>query len=242
MNGIKYSNSAELCERMAERCDTTLLAFSTGKDSIAAWLQLRKYFKRVIPYYKYHVPKLQFVEDSLKYYEDFFQTRIYRLPSPALVRWLSFYVHQTPDRVQYIIDNLQMPYKAYNNETIADILRLNLGLDENVYSGIGVRMADSPRRRTSIVRDGAVNHRKLTFFPVYDWLKSDMIREFDSVGVKLPPDYILFGNTFDGITYKYLKPIREYYPEDYERILKWFPLAELEFVRYEGLNAVNAKR
>ena len=241
-DNLEYSNSAELCECMAEECDTALLAFSTGKDSIASWLQLKRYFKHIIPYYKYHVPRLQFVEDSLKYYEDFFQTRIYRLPSPALIRWISYFVHQTPDRSEYIIENMQMSRAEYNNDVIADILRFNLGLDENVYSGIGVRMADSPMRRVSIVRYGAINHTKKSFYPIYDWVKDDILREIDSAGVKLPPDYIVFGNTFDGITYKYLKPMKEYYPEDYERLIQWFPLAELEIARYEGLGAINAKR
>ena len=33
---IEYTNSAELCEQMAQECDTAIIAFSTGKDSIAA--------------------------------------------------------------------------------------------------------------------------------------------------------------------------------------------------------------
>lgn len=68
---IEYTNSAELCERMAQECDTAIIAFSTGKDSIAAWLQMRRYFKRIVPYYCYSVPNLGFVERSLAYYEDF---------------------------------------------------------------------------------------------------------------------------------------------------------------------------
>ena len=52
--------------------DTILLAFSRGKDSIAAWLALRdsKLFKRIIPVYLYLVPGLKFEEESLKYFED----------------------------------------------------------------------------------------------------------------------------------------------------------------------------
>lgn len=44
---LDYHSSAELCQQMAQECDTAILAFSTGKDSIAAWLQMRKYFKRI---------------------------------------------------------------------------------------------------------------------------------------------------------------------------------------------------
>lgn len=235
---LTYSNSEELCEQMSQRCDTALLAFSTGKDSIAAWLQLRKYFKRVIPFYKYHVPGLKFVERSLKYYEDFFGCHIWRLPSPALVGWISCGVYQPPDRVDYICRELAQPPGVYTDETVTDILRFNLGLSDDVYTAVGVRMADSPMRRVTVKTHGAINHARQSFYPVYDWVKADLLREFNEAKIKLPADYRLFGNTFDGLTYKYLKPMREYYPDDYKRLLEWFPFAELDIARYEGLESI----
>ena len=83
---------------MAQECDTAILAFSTGKDSIAAWLQMRRYFKRIVPYYCYSVPNLGFVERSLAYYEDFFGTHIYRLPHRSLYRCLRGLVFQPPEQ------------------------------------------------------------------------------------------------------------------------------------------------
>lgn len=47
----------------------TILAFSTGKDSIAAMQAIRDAFDEVIPVYMYLVPGLEFVEESLAYYE-----------------------------------------------------------------------------------------------------------------------------------------------------------------------------
>jgi hypothetical protein len=44
------ASSQELRERMAALTgDTALLAFSAGKDAIAAWLAMRPHFKRIIP-------------------------------------------------------------------------------------------------------------------------------------------------------------------------------------------------
>ena len=96
---VDASSGESLCRTMAEECDTAILAFSTGKDSIAAWLQLRKYFKHVIPYYCYTVPGLEFVENSLAYYEDFFGTHIYRLPHRSLYRLLRNLVFQSPEHM-----------------------------------------------------------------------------------------------------------------------------------------------
>lgn len=81
--------------------DTILLAFSRGKDSIAAWISLRdsKLFKRIIPIYLYLVPGLNFEEDDLKYFEDVFQTHIMQLPHPSLYRMMFNNVFQPLGRI-----------------------------------------------------------------------------------------------------------------------------------------------
>ena len=228
-DGITYNSSAEMCEKMAAECDTAILAFSTGKDSIGAWLQMRRYFKRIVPYYCYLIPRLSFVEDSLKYYEDFFGCHIYRLPHKGLLQWTSAGFDQPPNRIGII--NEKLLTTDYNDDTIGEIVRNCARLPAAAYVGNGVRMADSPYRRISIVQHGAINHNAKRFLPIYDWKKDDLLREFDAAKIKLPVDYRMFGRTFDGTDYRFLKPLKEWYPEDYKKVLDWFPLAELEFAR-----------
>ena len=227
---LDYSNSEELCRKMAEECDTAILAFSTGKDSIAAWLQLRKYFKRIIPYYCYTVPGLEFVEKSLKYYEDFFGTKICRLPHRSLARFLRYMVFQSPPHVTKI-EAIDLPGEEYDDGMIGELIRQAENLPESVYVATGVRMADSPMWRIGIKTHGAINHNSKRFYPVYDWKKSDLLMEIDKAGVRLPIDYRMFGRTFDGLDYRFLKPIKDNFPADYEKIITWFPLAELELYR-----------
>ena len=229
---LDYHSSAELCQQMAQECDTAILAFSTGKDSIAAWLQMRKYFKRIVPYYCSCVPGLEFVEKSLAYYEDFFGTHIYRLPHRSLYRWLRGMVFQSPPHVTKV-EALDLPGEEYDDAMIGELVRELGRLPDGAYVGTGVRMADSPMRRVGLMTHGCINHNQKRFYPVYDWKKADLLAAFDESGVKLPPDYKLFGRTFDGIDYRFLKPIKEHYPKDYEKILEWFPLAELEIMRRE---------
>lgn len=229
---LTYSNSAELCEQIAaESNGTAILAFSTGKDSIAAWLQMRKYFKRIIPYYCYVIPDLDFVEDSLKYYEDFFGQHIYRLPHPSFFRFLENGIFQPKDMID-ISRDFDIPMQViYNDGTVPDVVRGSCGLTDEILCGVGVRMADSPVRRLSMKRYGAVNMTEAKFYPVYDWKKADILQALDESGVKLPVDYEMFGRTFDGIDYRFLKPLKERFPEDYKKILDWFPLAEVELKR-----------
>lgn len=227
---LSYTTSAELCEQMAQECDTAILAFSCGKDSIAAWLQMRKYFKRIVPYYCYLVPELEFVEKSLKYYENFFGCHIYRLPHASLYRLLRNLVFQPPQNVSKIAD-APLVDDNYDDTMIGEIIRARANLPYDAYVGNGVRMADSPMRRLGIKNHGAVNHSQGKFYPIYDWKKADIIAALDEANVKLPIDYKLFGRTFDGIDYRFLKPIKDNFPRDYERIITWYPLAELELFR-----------
>lgn len=239
---LEYANSEELCERMASECDTAILAFSTGKDSIAAWLQMRKYFKTIIPFYKYGVPGLRFVEDSLKYYEDFFGCHIYRFPHPSFFKHMSVAMYQPPYRLSVIADKYGIDTKSYTNDDIPNIIRQYKNLPYCVYTAVGIRMADSPMRRMTVKTYGAINHNKQTFYPVYDWVKDDLLNEIRASGIKLPVDYMLFGRTFDGLTYKFLKPLKEHIPEDYETVLKWYPYAELEIARFDGFNQIRQTR
>src|ERR1700756_266835 len=82
--------------------DTAILGFSTGKDALAAYLALRPVFERVMLYYLYLVPGLEFVEDSLRYFEQALGTTILRLPHPSLYRMLRNLVFQPPERWRLI--------------------------------------------------------------------------------------------------------------------------------------------
>ena len=237
---LEYKTSDELCERMADECDTAILAFSTGKDSIAAWLHLRRYFKKIVPYYCYLVPGLSFVEDSLAYYEDFFGTHIYRLPHKGLLKWISAGVDQPPNRIAIINDMLYV--EDYGDAEIGEIIRSCARLPEAAYVANGVRMADSPFRRIAIMQHGAINHNEKRFYPVYDWKKADIIKALDDANIKLPVDYKLFGRTFDGTDYRFIKPMREYFPDDYQKVLDWFPFCELEIARREGIGQIRNSR
>ena len=239
---LTFDTSAELCEKMAAVSDTAILAFSTGKDSIAAWLQLKKYFKHVVPYYKYFVPDMHFVEESIKYYEDFFGCHIYRFPHPVLFSYLRNSIFQPPHRINAIQTGGYVGEDDYNDQIISDMIRLRLGLPDTVYTATGVRAADNPTRMLTVKVNGAINHNKKSFLPIYDWKKADLVRSLDEAGVKLPVDYRVFGRTFDGIHYSFQKLLRDCFPEEYERFLKWFPLAEIEIARWDGGKEFEKKR
>ena len=97
----------------------------------------------------------------------------------------------------------------------------------------GVRAADSIVRRASFTQHGAMKPASRKVSPIYDWLKAEVMGAINQANIALPIDYQWFGRSFDGIDHRFLKPIHDNAPDDYQRILEWFPLAELELVRAE---------
>ena len=206
-----------------------LLSFSCGKDSITVWLAIRDRVA-IHPFYLFLVPDLEFVENSLAYYEKFFGQKIYRVPHPSLYRMLNSNVFQPPQHCA-AIERAQLPNFSYDEVEFA--VSEDLGFQEKLWTANGVRQADSPIRRIHFAKDGPMSPRRRVFYPIWDWLKADLVSVFQQSGVKLPFDYEMFGRSFDGLTGNYLAPIKKYFPRDYQKILEWFPMAELELFRYE---------
>ena len=230
-NWTNPNTSEDLRERMAELTgETALLAFSCGKDALATWLAIKPHFHRIIPVHYELVHGMAFVQRSLDYYEDFFGCKIIRRMHPSFVRWLRNLVFQPPERWTAIVRADLPSDREYSHETILSSVRKELGLGE-VFVATGVWACDSPYRRMSVQKHGAVNWQRLSWWPVYDWNVQAVDAALSASGVKLPVDYTLWGRSFDGIDYRFLEPMARYLPEDYARVLEWFPLADLELFR-----------
>lgn len=208
----------------------TLLAFSRGKDAIAAWLAIRDAFEEVIPYCLFTVPGLEFEEESLDYYERFFGTKIVRLPHPSMYRYLTAFVFQPPERCLVIE---QSEICEYDYKDVLDMVCSHRKIEDKILAADGVRAADSPMRRLAIMTHGPISWANRRYHPVWDWKKDDLLKAFRKSGVKLPIDYDLFGRTFDGLDLRFLLPLKKNRPRDYQRVLDWYPLAELEVFRWE---------
>jgi hypothetical protein len=220
----------ETIRKIRGETDTILLSFSCGKDSVAAWLECRKYFPTIIPYYLYLVPDLSFVNQAIDYYEQFFKTKIVQLPHPSLLCLLNNLVFQAPENCLKI-EKANLPTIDYDDQ-VYEAARIS-GYAGSPWTAVGVRAADSLLRRVTINRFGTINGRQRKFYPVWDWKKAKLIEELSFAKIKLPVDYKMFGRSFDGIDYRFLAPIKKYFPEDYKRILDVFPLAGLEIKRRE---------
>lgn len=214
----------------AEQGPRTMLGFSRGKDALAAWIAMRPHFDDIVPYHLYLVPGLSFVEESLDYYERKFGRRIISLPHPTLYRWLTNFQFQSPSNAR-VIAAAGLPKFGYAD--IYKLVRQIEGLPDGTLAATGVRAADSPDRRVSLMSHGPISWNAEQYYPIWDWNKERLMGEIEKSGIGLPADYDLFGRSFDGLDLRFVYPLKQKRPDDYRRILEWFPLVEMEVWRYE---------
>lgn len=221
--------SGELCAELAERHETVILQFSGGKDSVAAWLQCKRYFGRVVPFYMAYVPDLQFVERTLRYYEAAFATPIYRVLHPSFWDWLRRLVFVAPPQLR-VIERARWPSPTF--DTIRADVKRDHGLPPDTLVATGVRLKESLLRKVAIKSQGALP-RDGQFRCIWDWSAGDVYDAVEEAGLDLAVDYRMHGRSFDAIHGWWLTAVKQWFPDDYERICNWFPLAEAEVLRHE---------
>ena len=207
----------------------TLLSFSRGKDAVGAYLAIRDHFEEVIPYHLFLVPGLSFVEESLAYYERVFGVKIYNLPHPSLYGQLNSFLFQSPGSAA-VIEAASLPDFDYTD--IVRMVAKEAGVDRPMVAS-GVRAADSPMRRVALMKHGAISRTRMQYYPIWDWNKDRLISEIERSGIGLPIDYELFGRSFDGLDLRFILPLKKKRPDDYRKVLEYFPLAEAEIFRFE---------
>lgn len=223
---ILFADPLSAISHLRAQTDTIMLAFSGGKDSLCAWLRLREHFPRIVPVFQYWIPGLQFVDRTLDYYEQYFATKIIRVPHPGWYDAMRYGLFQTPVTFQ-VTDSYSFRRVTFDQQR--DWIAADLGIER--WMATGMRAADSVRRLLTIRKIGCLSNGNRKLYPIADLTKADVIAMLRAHGVKLPPEYAFLRRSFDGLQETYLSAIRMHWPRDYATIQRWLPLIEAEFVR-----------
>jgi 3'-phosphoadenosine 5'-phosphosulfate sulfotransferase (PAPS reductase)/FAD synthetase len=239
--GLKFETSDETCKYVRSQTDQVIIPFSTGKDSIASYLQALKYwdndqihlvFQRSITQADGYTT-LAFQENTLRYYERKFGKHIYRLNHVETMRMLYYKVYQAPGRLaaltslvhQHVIEVKETDYM---NQRVREIPAL-----KDAWIGTGIRVVDSLQRRASVKRNGSAYAGRNLFYPIWDWTIDMVLGAITDAGLKLPMDYPWFGRSRDGWDGRVLTAMREHTPEDFQLLLKWFNLVDIDLFRLD---------
>lgn len=222
--------SEEVRKRLKEEGKPVMLACSLGKDSLAAWVALEEEGIEVVPVYFWSIPRLPMNEQSIKQIEDVFGVKIHQYPHPRWFRTLNNCVFQAPHRIS-TIEAAQLAEMTY--ETERPLILEDLGLDPDTWECDGVRACDNPYRRASLTRHGVMKQSTRKASVIADWTKQEVMDAIKKRGIGLPPDYELFGRSFDGLDMRFMKPLREQRPDDFEVVKQWYPLIKADELRWE---------
>lgn len=206
------------------------VGFSTGKDSVAVTTVLRNADVEVLPFFFYHVPDLDFVEENIRMYEKIFGFEVVRMPHPMLYDYLRHQDFQPPKMIDYLSE-IEFPKMHFSD--LIDIQLSHVGDENEYYDAVGMRAAECFNRRMVFKQQGFFNHVERKVYPIADWKKSDVLSYLKKNNIPLTKDYGIWDRSFDGLKYQFLFGVKKHYPNDWKKICEYFPLIELELFRYE---------
>lgn len=200
--------------------DSVLVSFSMGKDSIAVLDLCFKYFKTVQSFFMYMVPGLKFQEEALAKYEHHYHTKIIRVPHFETADFYRFGSFRDAD---YSVPRVKI-------RQIYDYLRQKTGI---YWIAGGEKINDSIVRRAMLKHSGSIDEQRLRFYPIMYWTDKEVKQYIKMNGLLYPKFNRELGFSFHSLAGKELSAIKHIYPQDYERILKFFPEAAAGVLRYE---------
>lgn len=213
--------SADIISRLAAEGRPVALACSLGKDSLACWVALEEAGIDVRPVHFYSIPHLPMVDDEVRHFESVFGRKIWQYPHPRLAKALRQMQDQTPDRWRVV---LALGLDAPSYDDLWVMAKEDMGLAQDTWVCDGVRACDSIQRRASLTKHGVIKKSKHKCSPIADWTKAEVMGALERRGIGLPPDYEMFGRSFDGYDARFMAKLRECRPDDFEIVKKWFPL------------------
>lgn len=215
---------------------TNVLHFSTGADSVAAFLKLRENGIEPILVYKYFIKDLPMVKNYIDYFEKKFDVHIYQFPSTLWANWIDNALFQLPikarERFRNNIGKYYLDY--YDKDFFDNAIAEAIGGD--VVFHLGLRYTDGLRRYQHLMKHGCSFENK--FYPIASFKVADIYDLLDKYDCKLPIEYGLWGISFESPRPWNIKLIKENCPMTYEMIKKQFPLFEADLFRddYNKLN------
>lgn len=200
--------------------DSVLVGFSGGKDSIVTIDLCFKHFKNVKAFFMYMVEGLSFQESLLQWYEKRYDTEIIRVP----------HFENSNDMRFGVFRNMDFDVPVITITDVYNYVRQQTGIH---WIAAGERIDDSLIRRAMIKNSSSIDKKRGRFYPVAYWSKKDIMEYIKFHKLKLGEDSKRFGFSFRGLDGQQLIFIKNFYPDDYKKILRVYPFAEAAVKRFE---------
>lgn len=207
----------------ARRFNSVLVSFSGGKDSLIVLDLCKKHFKKVVCFFMYAIPDLQFINEQLEVSAKKYDVEILQYPHWAMFRWLKdmIYCDQYPFAEDLPEVHLKDIYAQVRSDTGIQLI------------ATGFKKSDSMWRRRTTKRTTKVYSGSAFMTPIIEWNKFEVLAYLRINKIDPPP--VMSGRTISGVdlTTPSIPMIHDNYPEDFKKLLKIFPYAEAVVKRRE---------
>lgn len=210
---------------MSHLTDEVIVGFSGGKDSIVTLDLCMRYFNKVHPYFLYLVPGLSFQERTVRWYEERYGVEIMRLPHFEVSNFLRYGTFREYD--------LSVPIVS-----VSDLYSYLRGATGATWIAAGERIADSIIRRAMIKSTGSIDPKRGRLYPVAYWRKAEIMAYIKRKRLYLPPDSRRLGFSFRSLDGAQLAYVKDVYPDDYEKIKRFYPFCGAAVRRFEQQQGV----
>lgn len=200
--------------------DSVIVGFSGGKDSVVTLDLCHRYFKTVHAFFMYQIPGLSFQEASIRYVEARYDIEVIRIPHFELSELFRYGAFRKSDPNVGVVK----PLDVYT------WLRLQTDV---WWIAAGERIADSIVRRAMMKKSGSIDENRGRFYPIAQFNKADVLSYIKHHKLKVSPESHLLGHSFRSLHPADLTQIKQHYPEDYAKIISWFPFAEAGVFKVE---------
>lgn len=207
-------------KRQALVADEVIVFFSGGKDSVVTLDLCAKHFKTVHGVFMYQVPDLSFQEQILRWAEDRYGIDIYRIPHFEVS---DFYRGGTFCKPQPDLPRVKMQ----------DIYAHVRQAFDCHWIAAGERAKDSIVRNAMIKKSGSIDQKRGRFFPLAYWSKEQVLAYIKTNKLMTSPESKVLGHSFRSLNIDELVKLKAFYPDDFQRVCKAFPLAGVAIAHKE---------
>lgn len=194
----------------------------SGKDSLVTLDLCRRFIPEVSGFFMYLVPGLGWQERWLRYVENRWRLKIVRLPHWQLAGMMRSGSFRPPN-------DQTVRLQVLGQKDIEEFLRIEHGATWFAY---GIRRSDGFTRRSLLGRPGAlVDAKRRRTHPVADFSTAQIYAYIRQKNILLPPEYADLKHSFFNLNAPDLQWVHDHHPDDYEKILSFFPHAEASLAR-----------
>jgi 3'-phosphoadenosine 5'-phosphosulfate sulfotransferase (PAPS reductase)/FAD synthetase len=216
INYAIFKNTEAEIQALARANPVTLVAFSGGKDSLVLLDLCSKAFQKVVCFFMYLVPNLAVAEKQLDYARDRYGVEILQYPHWATIKSLKNGVYC----------NVHPSWDAVKEQTVNDVhewVKADTGIPIIAH---GAKKSDSLwRRRYMAARK---NKKDGAYYPLADWNKYEVLAYLGLNNIPLPETSSGGKKAASGLGLmtECLLWLHDEHPEDFAKVLTWYPYAE----------------